>query len=127
MKKIILLLLLTISLFAELKHEFATQELINSKIKIIDIRTPPEWKETGLLKGSIPIVFFDERGNYNIKAFLAELNRHIKLNEQFALICHTGSRTVPVSDFLSKQGYNVINLRGGILYAIGKKLPIEAY
>ncbi|MEA3521737.1 MAG: rhodanese-like domain-containing protein [Campylobacterota bacterium] len=122
------LMLLTLSLFAEVKQEFATQKLLNSKIKIIDIRTPGEWRETGLLKGSIPIMFFDERGKYDMNTFLRELNQHIKKDEEFALICRTGSRTHTLSDYLDRAlGYKVINIRGGILYAIGNKLPIESY
>ncbi|MEA1919651.1 MAG: rhodanese-like domain-containing protein [Campylobacterota bacterium] len=129
MKKLFLLLTLaTLSLFAEVKQEFASQKLIDSKIKIIDIRTPGEWRETGLLKGAIPIMFFDERGQYDIKAFMNELSRHIKPKEEFALICRSGSRTMTVASFLDKElGYKVINIRGGMLYAMGQKLPIEAY
>jgi rhodanese-related sulfurtransferase len=130
MKKLILLLtLFTLTLFAEVKQEFPSQKLIDSKIKIIDIRTPGEWRETGILKGAIPIMFFDERGQYDIKAFLNALGRYVKPTDTFALICRSGNRTSMVSSFLDKElGYtHVINLRGGMLYAIGQKLPIEAY
>ncbi len=128
MKKIILFALLGISLFAEVKQQYASQALIDSKIKIIDIRTPPEWRETGLLKGSIPIMFFDERGQYDIRAFLKKLDKYVKHDEEFALICRTGSRTSVLAPFLDKKlGYKVINIRGGITYAIAKKLPIEPY
>jgi rhodanese-related sulfurtransferase len=103
-------------------------KIINSKIKIIDIRTPGEWKTTGLVKGSIPIMFFDEQGNYNIEAFLGELNKHVKKNEKFALICNSGSRTQVVGGFLGNQmGYNVIDLEGGIQSAIRKKIPLVPY
>ncbi|MEW5831478.1 MAG: rhodanese-like domain-containing protein [Campylobacterota bacterium] len=104
------------------------QKLVDSKIKIIDIRTPGEWKTTGLVKGSIPIMFFDEQGNYNVEAFLGQLGRHVKQNEKFALICNSGSRTQVVGNFLGKQlGYNVIDLQGGIQYAIQKKITMEPY
>jgi len=130
MKKFfVLITLFALTLFAEVKQEFASQQLIDSKIKIIDIRTPGEWRETGLLKGAIPIMFFDERGQYNIKAFMNELGHYVKPTDTFALICRSGSRTAMVSKFLGEQmGYShVINLRGGMLYAIGQKLPTESY
>lgn len=129
MKYILLALLITISsAFAEVKNQYISQELLNSKVKIIDIRTPSEWAETGIVKGSIPITFFNEQGSYNIDEFLKELNKNVKTNEEFALICRTGSRTKLVSNFLStKFGYNVINLQGGILYALGKSLPTVAH
>jgi rhodanese-related sulfurtransferase len=120
MKRIVLtLLLLATSLFAELKQEWATQAFVNKNIKIIDIRTPAEWKETGIVKGSYPIMFFDEQGNYNVPKFLKALNKVVKKDEQFALICRVGSRTGMVSEFLSKDmGYKVINLNGGIMKLI---------
>jgi len=122
MRKIIFgLLLLATSLFAELKQEWATQGFLNKNIKIIDIRTPAEWRETGIVKGSKTIMFFDEQGNYNIPAFLKALDKVVKKDEQFALICRVGSRSGMVSDFLAnKLGYRVINLKGGIMKLISE-------
>lgn len=129
MKKIFLMMLiLTVSLFAELKNEYASQKLLDSKMPIVDIRTSGEWRETGLLKGAIPIVFFTEDGNYDIRAFLKELNAKVDTTKPFALICRTGSRTQVVSQFLSqKLHYKVTNLVGGMMYAKGKNLPILPY
>ena len=87
-----------------------------------------EWVETGLLKNAIPITFFDEKGNYNIPEFLKELSGKVDVKKPFALICRTGSRTKLVSTFLSKEmGYNVYDLQGGMMYVIGKNLPIQTY
>jgi len=128
MKLFLLITTFFIFAFAEVKNEYPSQKLLDSNITIIDIRTPGEWKETGLLKGAIPIMFFDERGGYNINAFLSELNKHVKPGEEFALICRSGSRTRTVSNFLDKElGYKVINLQGGMLYAIGSHLSVEPY
>lgn len=116
MKKIILTLLVLISsLFAELKNEYLTQKLLDSKIPIVDIRTVGEWKETGILQGSIPIEFFNEKGAYNIPAFLAALNAKVDTKKPFALICRTGSRTQMVATYLSDTyNYKVTNVTGGI-------------
>jgi rhodanese-related sulfurtransferase len=124
----LLSLLMSATLFAEYTRQPIDQSLVDSKIKIIDIRTPSEWKTTGLVKGSIPIMFFDEQGNYNVEAFLGKLNKVVKKGEKFALICNSGNRTQVVGTFLGKQqGYNVIDLAGGIQYAIGKKITLEPY
>ncbi|MEN8303660.1 MAG: rhodanese-like domain-containing protein [Campylobacterota bacterium] len=125
MKKIFLtLLILTSTLMAELKHEYLSQKIIDSKIPIVDIRTPGEWKETGIVKNSIPIMFFNEQGGYDVNAFLTELNAKVDTTKQFALICRTGSRTMIIADFLSKQlHYNVVNIRDGIIFA--KQRDIE--
>ena len=99
MKKfLVTLLILITSLFGELKNEYLTQKILDSKIPIVDIRTVGEWKETGILEGSIPIEFFNEKGKYNIPAFLTELNNKVDTTKPFALICRTGSRTDLLQD-----------------------------
>lgn len=122
-----ILLLLSSFLLAELRHVDVTEEIVKSGIKIIDIRTAPEWKETGMVENSIPITFFDEQGRYDAQAFINELNKHVKKEREFALICRTGNRTVAVSDFLSKQGYKVVNLKGGIKRLMSQGYTPEPY
>ena len=128
MKKIIILLtLLTVSLFAELKNSYMTQEILDSTLPIVDIRTPPEWRETGLLKGAIPIMFFNQQGKYDINGFLKELNAKVDTTKPFAIICHTGSRTSMIAPWMSKElNYKVINLQGGMEYAT-KGLKMKTY
>ena len=119
LKKIILtLLLLSVSLFAELTNQYMTKDFLNKGVPIVDVRTPGEWRETGLLKGAIPIMFFNTKGNYDARKFLEELNKKVDTKKPFALICHTGSRTSMIAPWLSKEfGYKVINLQGGMEYA----------
>ncbi|MDD5051817.1 MAG: rhodanese-like domain-containing protein [Sulfuricurvum sp.] len=129
MRLALLSLLLTLTtLSADYIAQPIDMKLVDSKIKIIDIRTPGEWKTTGLVKGSIPIMFFDEQGNYNIDSFLTQLNKKVKKNEQFAVICNSGNRSKVLGTYLGQQlGYHVIDLSGGIQYAIAKKMPLEPY
>jgi rhodanese-related sulfurtransferase len=129
MKKIIFAFLCFAgSLFADVYPVYPDQAFLNKKIPIVDIRTEGEWKQTGVIKGAIPITFFDERGNYNIPVFLKELSTKVDVKKPFALICRTGSRTKMVSNFLSqKVGYNVYDLSGGMVYASSKNLPVVAY
>ncbi|HIQ46306.1 MAG TPA: rhodanese-like domain-containing protein [Sulfurovum sp.] len=113
-----LLMIMTASM-AELTQVWATPEFAEKNIKIIDIRTPTEWKETGIIKGSYTIMFFDEQGRFYVPDFLKKIDKIVKKDEQFALICRVGSRTGMVSEFLSeKLGYKVINLKGGIMKMI---------
>lgn len=115
-KKIFLLVFILSSFsFGKLIHITANKEFLKKDIKIIDIRTKGEWKETGVVVGAYLIEFFDERGNYDTELFLKKLNTVVKKNEQFAIICRTGSRTHMVGDYLgNKLKYNVINLSGGV-------------
>jgi rhodanese-related sulfurtransferase len=127
-KILLLLLILTASLFGELYNEYPSQKILDSKIPIIDIRTPGEWVETGIVEDSIPIMFWDEKGGYDVEAFLAELNQKVDTKKPFALICRTGSRTSIVADFLAKQlNYDVVNVLGGIVYLKAMKLKTVPY
>lgn len=117
MKKILLaIVVLSLSLFGEVQQVIATEDFVKKDIPIIDIRTPDEWRQTGIVKGAYTIMFFDERGGYNVDDFLRKLNKVVKKDQPFALICRTGSRTSMVSEFLDKElGYKVINLKGGMV------------
>jgi len=108
---------------------WATPELLeNTDMKIIDIRTPSEWQQTGIVEDSYTITFFNELGSYNIQEFQEELNKIIDKDEKFALICRTGSRTGQVASFLkNKFGYEVVSLNGGILKLIGEGYQTKSY
>ena len=122
------LLFLTVSLLAGVENRYPNLALVNSGIKVIDIRTQGEWFQTGLFPKSYPITFFDERGNYNISQFLSNLNKVVGKDQQFAILCRSGSRSKTVSNFLGRNGYNkVINLTGGINYSIKFGIRTEKY
>lgn len=126
-KKLVILLFITFG-FSDVQNissDSLTVKKLN--VKIIDIRTIGEWRETGLIPNSIPIMFFNERGGYDVQGFLTQLNQHIKVGEKFAIICRIGSRTKTIAPFLSQQGYNVINLVGGINYYIATGGDVVAY
>lgn len=115
-------------LHATVTNKYPSQEILNSHIPIVDIRTPGEWRETGILKGAIPIMFFKPNGSFNVESFLVKLNKAVDTKKPFALICRTSSRTTMLSNFLSQElGYNVVNLKGGMVYAKEQKLPIISY
>ena len=125
---ITLLLFLSPFLHAEYKVQPFAQEMLAKKLPIVDIRTVDEWKETGIVKGSITIQFFDERAQYDIPAFLKELNAKVDTSKEFVLICRTGSRTSMVGKFLSDQlKYKVIDIQGGIMDAYKLHAPIVPY
>lgn len=118
MRVVALTLLILSALFSDVENRYPTVGFSNEGIKTIDIRTASEWRETGLFPNSIPITFFNERGGYDVRKFLNELHKAVgrDRSQKFALICRTGSRTKIVANFLSRNGYKVINLKGGIIH-----------
>jgi rhodanese-related sulfurtransferase len=122
------ILLMTTLLQAEIITTPISQELLAKKVPLVDIRTEGEWKETGIVKGAIPITFFNEQGQYDLDKFLAELNAKVDTKKEFALICRSGSRTNMVGKFLSdKLGYKVIDIKGGMLDATHRNVTIVPY
>ncbi|PLY11018.1 MAG: rhodanese-like domain-containing protein [Arcobacter sp.] len=104
------------------------QDKIDKNIVLIDIRTPPEWKELGVVPTSKKIMFFDEKGNYDVQSWLNEFSKYVKdKNQAFVLICRSGNRTSLVGEFLSKQmGYeNVFHLEHGIKSWIRENRKVE--
>jgi len=131
-RSFVLFLTLGISLFSvELNYKgdidaIKLKEIYKSGLVIIDIRTKQEWQQTGVIKGSRLITFFDEKGAYDIKKFMEEFVKYVPdANTQAVIICRTGSRSVPVADFLGRSGYkNIYNQKYGITEWIQKGFPV---
>ena len=120
MKRVVLgILVLSMGLFADFKHfSFKDIQTLQNAV-IVDIRTTGEWKETGVIPNSKKIMFFNDNGKYDARAWLNELSKYVKdKNQPIVLVCRSGSRTNMVGTFLSKQmGYtNVYDLKGGIVW-----------
>lgn len=132
MKKIIALLFLCASLFAEVRdlNIASFEKLKNNGIPVIDIRTPQEWKESGIIEGSHTIMFFGPDGRYDLKAFIADLKKlGIRKETPFILVCRSASRTRRLGNHLSNGlGYeNVYHLSGGIRNWKMHKKPLVPY
>jgi rhodanese-related sulfurtransferase len=84
------------------------------KVTLIDIRTPPEWKETGVAKGAQLINMLHPQGAPGFtNALLEKVNGN--KNAPIALICRTGNRTTQVQRYLQSQGFTqVYNVKEGM-------------
>ena len=91
-------------------------QLMKSGVPVIDIRTQPEWEETGIVPGSKLLTYFDERGRADPAAWLEKLKPMAGPGDPVVVICRSGNRTKPVSQLLSQQaGYaKVYNVKNGI-------------
>ncbi len=104
------------------------KELIAQGVTVIDIRRQEEWQQTGIVKGSKMITFFDHTGQINPN-FVPEFTAITKPDQPVALICRTGNRTQAASQAVAQQlGYkNVMNVTHGITSWIAEKRPVVKY
>ena len=129
MRYIALILLLCSSfLFADVKNVTVTPAILQSGIKVVDIRTLGEWRESGVPENALTITFFQENGSYDVAQFIKQLKEHgIDKSQEVALICRSGNRTTVASELLSKEGFNVINLKGGVGYLVSQGYTLKPY
>jgi rhodanese-related sulfurtransferase len=104
-------------------------QLIEQDIPVIDIRRQDEWERTGTIQDSHLLTFFDKNGRYDAKAWLAELNKLVSIDEPFILICAAGVRSNNIAQLLDgRLGYTgVHNVRKGIQSWIAKGQPVVPY
>ena len=121
----ICLLLSTSLVFAEVK-EVSNDEIIalmNNNVSIIDIRRADEWRNTGVIKQSSLITFFDKQGNHNTEEWMSKFKKIVNKNDPVIIICRSGKRSGIVSKFLDEQANytNVYNASGGMLSWVNSK------
>jgi len=103
----------------------ALERLIDRGVPVIDIRTPEEWRQTGVIEGSHLLTFFDAQGRYDVRGWLSKLAAIASRDDAFALICDSGGRSALVSQFLDAQlGYrHVFDVPGGIVRWMAENRP----
>ena len=102
------------------------QRLIDRGVPVVDIRTPEEWRQTGIIEGSHLLTFFDAQGRYNVHAWLSELaSIASRRDDPLVLICDSGGRSALVSQYLDAQlGYrHVFDVPGGIAQWMAENRP----
>ncbi len=101
------------------------------KITLIDIRTPAEWKETGVAKGAMLINMLHPQGAPGFASTLLEKVNGDR-NAPIALICRTGNRTTQVQRYLQSVGFTqVYNVKEGMAGSsagpgwLKRRLPLD--
>ncbi|WP_421703217.1 rhodanese-like domain-containing protein [Aliiroseovarius sp.] len=103
-------------------HEpMSVEEMRARGALIVDIRTPPEWAQTGVIEGA-ELVTFEGTGSF-AGAFLAALGDKIADGREVVLICRSGNRTQAAAGALAGRIENkVTSVEGGM-----KRLMREGY
>ncbi|SEW35256.1 Rhodanese-related sulfurtransferase [Aliiroseovarius sediminilitoris] len=89
----------------------AFEALKQDLIRMLDIRSAEEWRQTGVAQGAWPVSLHDER--FPERLFAA---RDLAETRPVALICATGGRSGSVMSSLRKSGYDsFIDVADGML------------
>ncbi len=83
---------------------------------VVDIRTPAEWRATGVIEDALLSTFFAEDGAYDAARFVDGLAEQVDRNAPILLVCRTGNRTRVVMQLLEQAGFRrVEHVEGGIV------------
>ena len=115
-----------------LSAQDARDQVQAGTITLIDIRTPGEWRQTGVPVGAALIDMNNPQGPQGfVDAVLAQVKGD--RNAPIALICRTGNRSTHIQKVLEDRGFTrVYNIREGMSGStagpgwIKQGLPIEA-
>ena len=85
--------------------------LLKDRIRLLDIRSQDEWRETGVARGAWPISMHDRQFPKRLS-----VARELAKNRPIALICATGGRSRTVVRALQLAGHDgFINVSEGML------------
>ena len=87
----------------EMSAPDALAQLKAGKLILVDIRTPDEWKQTGVAQGAVRLDMQHPKGAPGFMDDLLKLTKGDK-NAPVALICRTGNRTTQVQRRSSMSG-----------------------
>ncbi len=109
----------------------AHEKALKGEILLVDIRTPEEWKQTGV-PASAHAITMHQDGQVFLSSLLRAAGGDSKL--PVAVICRTGSRSTALAGPLSKAGFpNVINVVEGVVGGprgtgwIKRELPLRTW
>jgi rhodanese-related sulfurtransferase len=84
---------------------------------VIDVRTPEEWDETGVIPGAKKAMFFNQQMQPVEDEFLKEINKITSNTDKpVVLYCRSGGRSGKAANLLAEKTVlkNVYSLDGGI-------------
>ena len=109
----------------------AKVRLERGQMMLIDVRSPQEWRQTGIAPGASKVTIHDPGG---LPGFVDAVKATVSgnLDEVIAVICASGGRSTIVHQALPEAGFTrVMNIREGMLggpYGPGwfpRGLPVE--
>ena len=122
------LLLASLAAHAEIIN-IDNAELVRLQAKgvpVIDVRTPEEWRDTGVIKGA-RLMTFSFSGGFDKAAWLKQEQQVVKPGAPVVLICRSGRRSQAVADYLESQSAKgtIYNASGGMNAWKAEGRPVE--
>ena len=101
--------------------------LIEKKIKIIDVRTQNEWKSNGIIKGSFLRSLLNKNKKFIFEDWYKMFNNDFGRNKSLIFICASGVRSNYISHLVKNKDPDLIvyNLKKGINNWIRSGYKIE--
>lgn len=94
------------------------KELRTDSVQLVDVRTPQEYAE-GHIHGAINI-------NVQSDDFQSKAEKELSKDSTILVYCRSGRRSLDAAEILTKLGYKVVNLKGGIIEWKDSGLPVTA-
>ena len=92
-------------------------ELMNdTNVVVLDVRTASEFKE-GHLEGAVNI-------DYKQGDFVGQAVARLSKDRTIAVYCRSGRRSAGAAELLAKEGYRVVNMKGGIIAWQEAQMPV---
>ncbi len=91
-------------------------EIKSDSVQLVDVRTPQEYAE-GHIDGAL---------NINIQSddFEELVQRELSKDSTVLVYCRSDRRSLDAAEILTSLGYNVVNLKGGIIEWKEDNLPV---
>ena len=92
-------------------------ELVNdTNVVVLDVRTAEEFKD-GHLEGAVNI-------DYKQGDFVEQAVVKLPKERTIAVYCRSGRRSAGAAELLAKEGYRVVNMKGGIIAWQEAQMPV---
>ena len=92
-------------------------ELQQKGAVVIDVRTPKEWDETGIIPGAKKVMYFNQQMQTVEDQFLTEINKIItNTDKPVVLYCRSGGRSGKAAKLMAEKNLvkKVYSLDGGM-------------
>lgn len=92
------------------------QQIKAHSVQLLDVRTPQEYAE-GHIAGAV---------NIDVQAdnFQPTVRQELSKDSTILVYCRSGRRSLDAAEILTRLGYRVVNLKGGILDWQDSGLPV---